>query len=92
MSTCEHLHAEMRLAMLPCIFYPLFQNIVCLLHKLAMEVNGIRINAARRIILSKYELRGLLVIFLHLPAMRLALLGQFFRQPTIAVLVCMPRL
>lgn len=65
----------------------LFQNLLGLLDKLPVQVNGIGGNAPAGVVLAEDELRRLLVVLLHLAAMRLALLGELLRGRAIAARV-----
>ena len=55
------------------VFDTLFQNILCLFHELAVQVNCVSIDSADRVILSEDILGSLLVILIHHRAMPLAL-------------------
>jgi hypothetical protein len=87
-----YLHMQMRLPVLPRILDPLLQDILRLLDKLSMQVNRVSRHAAFGIVFTKDKLGCLSVVLVHLPAMRLAFLGEFFGQCTIAVLVGLSRL
>lgn len=52
-----------------------------------MQIYGVRSNATFGVVLSEDELRGLLVVLFHLPAMLLSLLRQLFGPLAVAILV-----
>lgn len=83
---------QMRLPVLLRISDPLLDDILSLLDKLPMQINRIVRDAPRRVVLAEYVVRRLLVVLVHLRSVRLALLGQLVRQPSIAALVCLVRL
>lgn len=67
----------------------LFQNILSLLNKLSVQINRVVRDAAWRIVFTENELGGLLVVLLHLSAVRFAFLGKLFCACTVAVFVCL---
>lgn len=83
---------QMRLPVFPRILYPLLQDLLRLLDILPMQVDRVRRHAAVGVVLAEDKLGRLLVILLHLPAMRLAFLGELFGQSAVAVLVGLSRL
>lgn len=70
----------------------LLQNILGLLDKLAVQIDGVLSNPPARIVLSEYIFGGLLVVLLHLAAVCLSLLRELFGAGAIAVLVGLLRL
>lgn len=70
----------------------LLQNLLSLLDKLPMQINGIRRYAAVGVVLTEDKLRRLLVVRVHLATMRFPLVGKSFRARAIAALVGFPRL
>jgi len=54
----------------------LLQNLLGLLDKLSMQVNGVGGDAPVGVVLAENELGRLLVVFFHFATMRLALLGE----------------
>lgn len=85
----EYLHVQMVLSMRLCIFDPLLQDILCLLHELAVQIDGIRRNPPRRIVLTENELGCLSVILLHLAAVGFSLLRELLCKRTVATLIGM---
>lgn len=83
---------QMALSMRLGILDALLQNLLSLLDKLPMQIDGIRRYAAVGVVLTEDKLRRLLVVLVHLATMRLPLLGEFFRARAIAALVGFPRL
>lgn len=62
----------------PCIFDSLLQDILGLLHKLSVQIDGICWHAIGRIILAKNEVGGLLVVLRHPLTVRLSFIGELF--------------
>lgn len=83
---------QMTLSMSFRILNPLLQDILRLLDKLSMQINGIRINASIGVVFSKDELGRLFVIFIHLTPVRLAFFREFFRFCAVAAFVSFPGL
>lgn len=70
---------QMRLPMTLRVLDPLLQHILRLLRKLAVQIYRVRGYPSVHVVLSKDKLRRLLVVLLHLPPVRLALLRELFR-------------
>lgn len=69
------------------ILDPLLKDLLSLLNKLSMQINGISLYTAIGVILPENELRRLFVVLLHLAPMRLALLGEVLGRRAIAARV-----
>lgn len=78
---------KMVLTVLLRILNAFFQDVLGLLHKLAVQVNRILGNTATSIVFAENELRGLLVILLHLATMGLSLLGELLGPCAVAIRV-----
>jgi len=83
---------KMGLVVLLCISYPLLQDVLGLLHKLTMQINCVVGNSAIGIVLSENEIRGLLIVLVHLCAVGFALLRQVVGGSSITALVRLTRL
>ena len=83
----QHLHMEMGLPSLLRVFDALLENILSFLHKLAVKINGILSYAPRRIVFSKDELGGLLVVLVAQLGMLLGLLGEVVGGTAVTALV-----
>jgi hypothetical protein len=64
---------------------PLLQNVLGLFHELSMQINHVALLMC--VVLPEDEVRRLLVVFSHLRAVRLALVGELLRARTIAAIV-----
>ena len=78
---------KMVLTMLFRILNAFFQNVLGLLHKLAVQVNLVLIDPARRVVLPEDILGRLTVEVVHLGVVRFALVGQLLRPGSITGLV-----
>lgn len=65
---------EMCLALLLGISDPVLQDILCLLHKLSMQINRVICDSALRIVLAENVIRGLFVVLVHFGCMGFPLL------------------
>jgi hypothetical protein len=82
-----HNHVEVCLAGRFCVPDPLFENVFGFLHKLTVQVDRVRCDAAFSIVFAKDELGGLFVIFVHGSAMRFAFFGQLVGGGTVTTIV-----
>jgi hypothetical protein len=78
---------QVRLAVLLGVADALLENVLGLLDKLAVQVNGIIGDAARRVVLPKDVVRRLLVVLVHLGRVPLALVAQLLGLGAVAALV-----
>ena len=74
------------------ILDPLFQDLLSLLSELAVQINGVGIDASVGVVLAEDELGRLFVVLLHLAAVGLALLGELLGAGAIAARVGFLRL
>ena len=70
----------------------LFENLLRLLDKLAMKIDGVGLDAPIGVILAEDKLRRLLIVLVHLATMGFSLLGQFLSPCAIAASVGLLRL
>lgn len=75
-----------------CVLDPLLENLLSLLDELAVQVDGIGGDAPVGVVLAEDKLGRLLVVVIHLAAVRLAFLRELFGAGAIAARVCVLRL
>lgn len=80
----ENSHVQMRLPVLLRISYPLFQDPLCFLNVLPMQVNRVIGHPPRGIVLSEDEIRRLLIILVHQGRMPLAFFREIFCRGAIS--------
>lgn len=88
----RHLHMKMGLSMRLGILDPLFQDLLGLLSELAVQIDGVGLDAPVGVVLAEDELGRLFVVLLHLAAVGLALLGELLGAGAIAARVGFLRL
>lgn len=66
------------------ILDPLLEDLLCLFDELSVQIDGVGCDAPVGIVLAEDEVRGLLVVVVHLAAMGFALFGKFFSLGAIA--------
>lgn len=81
----------MRLSMLLSILDALLQNILSLLDKQSMQINGIVRNTSRGVVLAEDKLRRLLVVLIAIGLMAFALLRKIVGSAAVPTLVRLPR-
>lgn len=74
------------------ILDPLFQDLLSLLNELPVQIDSVCLDAPASIVLAEDKLRRLSVIFLHLAAVCLSLLGELLGAGAIAARVGILRL
>lgn len=74
------------------ILDPLFQDLLSLLHELPVQIDGVCLDTPVCIVFAEDKLRRLSIIFVHLPAVCLPLLGELLGAGAIAARVGFLRL
>jgi hypothetical protein len=85
-------HVEMRLSVLLGVADALLEDLLGLLDKLAVQIDGVARDFSYSVVFAEDELGGLLVVLVGFGCVRLALLRQLFRLVAVAALVGMLRL
>ena len=83
---------EMRLPSRLGISYPLLQYLLGFFHVLSMEVNRVARDSAFGVVLSEYEIGGLLVVLIHHLSVTLALFRQRMGCRAVTALIRLTRL
>lgn len=80
-------HVQMGLA--PALGCPnaLFHYMLCLLDKLAMQIDCVAVDTPRRVVLAEDEFAGLPIVLVHQRAVPLAFFGKIVRGGAIAAFV-----